>query len=39
MYLEKTTATIKELKPNGFVLIDNAPCRVEKVTISSSGKN
>jgi len=27
------------LKPGGFVLIDDAPCRVEKVTISSSGKH
>lgn len=37
--MDKTTTTIKELKPNGFVLIDDAPCRVEKVTISSSGKH
>jgi translation initiation factor 5A len=37
--LEKTTATIKDLKPNGFVLIDDTPCRVEKVQISSSGKH
>jgi len=37
--LEKTTTTIKGLKPGGFVLIDDAPCRVEKVTISSSGKH
>jgi translation initiation factor 5A len=37
--LEKTTATLKDLKPNGFVLIDDAPCRVEKVTVSSSGKH
>lgn len=37
--MEKTTATLKDLKPNGFVLIDDAPCRVEKVMISSSGKH
>lgn len=37
--MEKTTAVIKELKPNGFVLIDNVPCRVEKVTVSSAGKH
>ena len=37
--MEKTTASIKNLKPNGFVLIDDAPCRVERVTISSSGKH
>lgn len=37
--MEKTTAVIKELKPNGFVLIEDSPCRVEKVTISTSGKH
>jgi translation initiation factor 5A len=37
--VEKTTITIKELKPNGFVLIDDVPCRVEKVQVSSSGKH
>lgn len=37
--LEKTTAAIKELKPGGFVLIEDAPCRVEKVTVSSAGKH
>ena len=37
--MEKTTAIIKDLKPGGFVLIDNVPCRVEKVTVSTSGKH
>lgn len=37
--MEKTTATIKNLKPNGFVLIDDVPCRVERVQVSSSGKH
>jgi translation initiation factor 5A len=37
--MEKTTAVIKDLKPNGFVLIEDAPCRVEKVTVSSAGKH
>jgi translation initiation factor 5A len=37
--LDKTTASLKDLKPNGFVLIDDAPCRVEKVQVSSSGKH
>lgn len=37
--MEKTTIEIKNLKPNGFVLIDNAPCRVERVQVSSSGKH
>lgn len=37
--MEKTTATIKDLKPNGFILIDGVPCRVEKVQVSTSGKH
>jgi len=37
--LEKTLASIKELKPNSFVIIDDAPCRVEKVDVSKSGKH
>jgi translation initiation factor 5A len=37
--LDKTTATIKELRPNGFVIIDGDPCRVEKVDVSKSGKH
>jgi translation initiation factor 5A len=37
--MEKTVANIKDLKPNSFVLIDNAPCRVEKVQVSTSGKH
>jgi translation elongation factor P/translation initiation factor 5A len=36
--IEKTTAVIKDLKPNGFVMLDGVPCRVEKVQISTSGK-
>ena len=35
----KTTANINKLKPGGFVLIDDVPCRVEKVQSSSSGKH
>ena len=35
----KTTAMIKSLKPGNFVIIDGVPCRVEKVTISTSGKH
>lgn len=37
--MAKTQASIKELKPNGFVMIDDAPCRVTKVQVSSSGKH
>jgi len=37
--MEKTTASIKELRPNGFVIVDGEPCRVEKVDVSKSGKH
>lgn len=37
--MEKTVAVIKDLKPNGFVLIEGVPCRVEKVAVSSTGKH
>ncbi|MEM5782020.1 MAG: translation initiation factor IF-5A [Candidatus Aenigmatarchaeota archaeon] len=37
--MEKTSSVIKNLKPGGFVLIDDAPCRVEKVAVSTSGKH
>ena|SRR3990170_7171932 len=30
---------IKELKPNGFVVIDGVPCRVDKIQVSTSGKH
>lgn len=36
---EKTIALVKDLKPNGFVIIDGVPCRVERVQISTSGKH
>jgi len=32
-------ATIKNLKPGSFVLIDGAPCKVEKVDVSKTGKH
>jgi len=35
----KTTANISKLKSGGFILIDDVPCRVEKVQTSSSGKH
>ncbi|TAL48091.1 translation initiation factor IF-5A [archaeon] len=31
--------TIKDLRENGFVMIDGSPCRVEKVQVSTSGKH
>jgi translation initiation factor 5A len=37
--MERSTIPIKNLKPNNFVLIDNIPCKVEKVTVSSPGKH
>jgi len=37
--LAKTTAVIKQLKRGGFVLINDAPCRIDKVQTSSTGKH
>ena len=37
--MQKTVAVIKDLKPNGFVIIDGAVCRVERVQVSTSGKH
>lgn len=37
--MAKTTAVIKDLKPNGFVLIDDVPCRIERVDVTKSGKH
>ncbi len=37
--MEKTSATIKDLKPGNFVLIEGVPCRVEKVSVSVAGKH
>jgi len=36
---EKTTAVIKNLKPGNFVIIDDHPCKVEKVSTTTSGKH
>jgi len=36
---EKTTQVIKNLKPGNYILIDNVPCKAEKVTTSTSGKH
>lgn len=36
---DKTITLIKDLKPNGFVIIDGVPCRVERVQSSTSGKH
>ena len=37
--MAKTTAVIKQLKRGGFVLINDAPCRIDKVQTSSTGKH
>lgn len=37
--MEKKQTVIKQLKENGFVLIDDVPCVVEGVQISKSGKH
>lgn len=39
IFLAKTITIIKQLKPGGFVLIDDVPCRVDKVQTSSTGKH
>lgn len=37
--MEKTTADVSQIKEGGFIIIDDAPCRIEKVTSSTSGKH
>lgn len=37
--MEKRQTEIKNLKPGGFVLIDDVPCVVEKVQTSKAGKH
>ena len=37
--MEKRQTEIKQLKPGGFVIIDDAPCRVDSVQISKPGKH
>ncbi|MBI2546820.1 MAG: translation initiation factor IF-5A [Candidatus Aenigmarchaeota archaeon] len=36
---ETTRTGIKDLKPGSFVVIEDVPCRVEKVQVSTSGKH
>ena len=35
----KTVAEIKHLRPGGYVILDDVPCRVDKVQVSTSGKH
>jgi translation initiation factor 5A len=37
--MEKRQTEIKQLKPGGFVIIDDVPCRVDSVQISKPGKH
>lgn len=37
--MEKRQVEIKNLKPGGFVIIDDVACKVEDVQISKSGKH
>ena len=37
--MEKRQTEMKHLKPGSFVLIDDAPCRVDLVQLSKSGKH
>jgi translation initiation factor 5A len=37
--MSETTATIKDLKPGSFVLIDGEPCKVVNLTKSKPGKH
>jgi translation initiation factor 5A len=39
MVEEKRQTEIKNLKPNSFVIIEDAPCTVEDVAISKPGKH
>lgn len=37
--MAKTTTGIKHLKKGGFVIINDVPCRVDKVQVSTTGKH
>ncbi len=37
--LEKRPTEVKSLRPGGFVIIDDIPCKVESVDISRPGKH
>jgi len=36
---DKTTVGISQLKEGSFVILDDIPCRVDKINISTSGKH
>ncbi|MBI4010136.1 MAG: translation initiation factor IF-5A [Candidatus Aenigmarchaeota archaeon] len=37
--MEKTTADVSQIKEGGFIIIDDAPCKISKITRSTSGKH
>ena len=37
--MEKTITAIKNIKPGGFILIDDVPCKVEKTQKGKTGKH
>lgn len=37
--VDKTVADVKHLREGGFILIEGSPCRVDRVTVSTSGKH
>ena len=37
--MEKNVADISEVKEGGFIIIEDAPCRIDKITRSTSGKH
>ena len=37
--MDKTISEIKDLRPGSFVIIDDAPCKVERIDISKTGKH
>ncbi len=37
--MDKTTAEVSDIKEGGFIIIDDAPCKISKITSSTSGKH
>ena len=37
--MDKTIAEVSDIKEGGFIIIDDAPCKISKITSSTSGKH
>ncbi len=37
--MEKTVTSIRHLKPGGLILIDDVPCKIDKLLSSTTGKH